>query len=304
MLTLVALLAVTGASFFLIRAVQMQIGYRSMGRIETQRAEMEAARARAERLTIAQRMRAAMDAVGYDGDIFPFAAGLAFLYLALVTALAAFGVPYWVAYISALPVAGTAVWVIAKWAATQRRTKFNEQLVDMLEMVAGQIEGGTGALRAMNLVAGTLPEPIRSEMIATLDESRASKDLIGAMRRLSERYPSRALSLYIAALEIDQNEGHSIGPAIRQAAEDLHSDFQLRSEANAEISQQRGEFFIILGVMGAIAGYMMFGGDGDRVEAYNSPVGFALILAGLANVGWGIWRVMRMLNTIKGEDLG
>lgn len=296
------LIAVGGTAFFLVRAVQSQYSYKSMSNLEVKRVELEAARERDEKPKLKQRAREQLYALGYDGDVFPFAAALAFLYLAICVALTLTNVPTAVAYVAGLPVSVLAIWAFAKSTTARKRKKFNSQFVDMLELVAGQIEGSNGAQRALNMVVPTMQEPLRGEMIRVLNRQAATKDLIGALRELAQRYPSRAFELFISAMEIDQADGHAIAPAIRQAASLLNSDFQLRSEALAEIAQQRGEFFIILGVLGALGGYMIFGGDESRLEAYLSPVGLIALSASLANVLWGCWRMLTMLRNLQGDE--
>lgn len=298
----VLLLAVAGATFFLVRAIQSRAGYRAMSQLEAKRVELEAARERAARPTLNQRVRSQAYALGYDGDVFPFAAALAFLYLAVSIALTFADIPNALAYVAALPTSALTIWAAAKWSAAQKKKRFNAQFVELLDLVAGQIEGGSGAQRALTVVIPTMQEPLRGEMIRVLNQQLATKDLVGAMRDLSERYPSRAFALFISALEIDQADGHAIGPAIRQAAGLLNSDFQLRAEAVAEVAQQRGEFFIILGVLGALGAYMIFGGDESRVEAYLSPIGLISLAASLANVLWGCWRMLTMLRKLQGNE--
>jgi len=299
---LLVLLATAGATFFLIRAAQMHLAYRRMGQLEATRVEIEAARARAERAPLRARLVGAVRSLGYDGDLFPFAAGLAFLYLAVAAALSLLSVPSVVAYVVALPAVGGAVATVVKWAAARRRKRFNTQLVELLELVAGQIEGGTGAQRALALVVPTMGEPLRSEMSAVLDTQMVTRDLIGAMRALQERYPSRAFAMFVSALEIDRADGHAIGPALRQAAKILNDDFQLRAEAVAEVAQQRGEFFIILAVLGAMAAYMLMSGDETQIAAYTSPIGVTALGAASANAVWGVYRMLTMLRKLQGDD--
>lgn len=299
---LLVLLATGGAAFFLVRGVQMRIGYRSMSQLEATRVEVEAARARSERQSLAARLMGKVHALGYDGDLFPFAAGMAFCYLAVAAALAMTGIGYTIAYLAALPVSGAGVALLVRYASSRRRKRFNAQLVEMLELVAGQIEGGTGSQRALALVVPNMAEPLRSEMSAVLDTEMVTRDLIGAMRSLEERYPSRAFSLFISALEIDRADGHAIGPALRQAAQLLNDDFQLRAEAVAEVAQQRGEFLVILAVLGGLAAYMMLSGDQTRVEAYTSPIGLGALGLSGANVAFGVYRMLTMLRKLQGDD--
>lgn len=300
--TLILALAIAGCVFFLVRAFQLSASRRSMSQVEIKRIELDAARERAERLTLRQTIHARVRALGYDGDLFPVAAGLAFLYLAVTVAVSMTPAPPWVAYAVGLPLSFLIVVGITKSVATRKHKKFNGQLVELLELVAGQIEGGTGAQRALTIVVPTMQEPLRSEMSHVLDVQIATKDLIGAMRELAGRYPSRAFELFISALEIDRADGHAIGPALRQAAGLLNDDFKLRSEALAEVAQQRGEFFIILGILGALGAYMIFGGDTDRAKAYMSPFGLIALSAALGNVGVGVWRMLSVLRKLQGDE--
>lgn len=299
---LLMVVGIAGTVFFLLRAAQMRTQYRSMSQLEAKRVELEAERARAAQPTLRERVWAWVYSLGYDGEVFPFAAALAFLYLTVATGLQVLSVAPTVAYVAALPASALVIYGAAKAIASRKRKRFNAQLVELLEMVAGQIEGGTGAQRALTMVVPTLADPLRSEMLRVLDQQVATKDLVGAMRDLYERYPSRAFALFISALEIDQEAGHAIAPAIRQAAGLLNADFQLRAEAVAEVAQQRGEFFIILAVMGAMAGYLLITADETRMAAYTSPVGLIAIAASLGNVVWGVWRILTMLRKLAGDE--
>lgn len=302
MTVLLIFLGVAGTVFFLSRAVQMRTSYRSMSRVEARRVELEAAAERERRPSVQQRARRWVLSMGYDGDIFPFAAAMAFLYLAVTVGLTALSVPHTLAYLAGLPASFAAVAFTAKLITAQRRKRFNTQLVDLLELVAGQIEGGTGAQRALAVVVPTMSDPIRSEMLAVLDAQLSTKDLVVSMTELAERYPSRAFSMFISALEIDKADGHAIGPAIRQAANLLNTDFQLRAEALAEASQQRSEFFFILAGLGALTGYLLLSADEAHMEAYLSPVGLIGLTVGAVNVLWGVVRVTKLFRRIQGGE--
>lgn len=299
--TLLLGLSATGAVFFLLRGIQMRAGLRGLSQLEIKRAELEEARAKAEKVPAKERLRVELRRHGYEGDLFPFTAAMGFLYLLLMVLLHLTGLSYSIGALIALPASAATVWAASAWAAQARRRRFNHQLVDLLELVAGQIEGGNGAQKALSNVVGNMPEPIRGEMIRVLDAQMLSKDLIAAMRELAERYPSRAMSMFISALEIDRAEGHAIGPALHQAAELLKRDFSLAAEANAEISQTRGEFFAVVGIIGGIAAQLLFGSDPTAREAYTSLIGLTVVGLATANLGFGVFRFVRLLNVIRGD---
>lgn len=299
---LLLMLAAAGSVFFLVRGFQLQAGYRNLSQIEVKRAELEEARAREEKTTPIERLRAYLRKQGWEGDLFPFVAAMGFLYLLLLVVLRVVNVPYEIGALLALPGSAGVAWTVAAAAARQRRRRFNYQLTELLELVASQIESGNGAQKALQTVVPNMQEPLRTEMNKVLDAQVASKDLIGSMRELADRYPSRAMSMFIAALEIDRAEGQAIGPALHQSAELLKRDFALAAEAGAEISQTRGEFFAVIGIMGGISVYMIFSGDETSRAAYTSFAGLAIVAVGFANVLVGVWRFLRLLNNARGDS--
>jgi len=300
--TLLLAISVGATMFFLIRGGQLWAWHRSLSRIDLRRAALAEEQAAQDKVGLRVRLRASVRRNGYEGDLFPFAAAMSFLYLLGVVVAVMAGASYLIAGVAGFPIAAGVAVMAARVMAQQRRRKFNKQLVDLLELLTGQIESGNGAQKALQTVVPSMQEPLQSEMSKVLDAQLATKDLVVSMRELGKKYPSRAMSMFIAALEIDQAEGHAIAPALRQAATMLKSDFALAAEATAEISQTRGEFFIVFGIMVAIGLGMIFTGDPSTQSAYTSPMGIAVISLGLANVGLGVWRFLRILNNIRGDS--
>jgi len=109
------------------------------------------------------------------------------------------------------------------------------------------------------------------------------------------------MNMLISALEIDQAEGHAIGPALHQSASLLKKDFALAAEAKAEIAQTRGEFFVVLGIMAAIAAYSIGSADENTSQIYTSFMGLVALGVALANAGFGVLRFLRLLKTARGN---
>lgn len=295
-------IGVAAVAFFLARWVQVRRAMAGLSQLETRRLHLIEAQSVRDKVDIKTKLLRFMVRLGYTGDVFGFVAGMAFLYLVVVLLMRLTGIGLAIAGIAALPLAFVIVYGFAARSAGKRRAKFNVQLVDLLELVAAQITGGNGAQRALEMVVPQMQEPIKSEMSRVLDTQAATRDLIGAMRGLAERYPSRAIDMFISALEIDRAEGHAIGPALQQSADLLKASAALAAEAKAEISQTKNEFFAVLGVLGLIAAQMLFNADATAQKAYLTPLGLTVVLIGAANVAFGIFRFYNLLNTTtKGE---
>lgn len=300
-LILAAAIAMAGLTYYLVRWAQLRTGYSAMSQLEQRYAEISEVRKTSAKVSRREALRAELRRIGLADDLFPLFAAAAFLYLLVAVPLRFTGLPELVTMLAAIPAAAGAAWVGVLVRAQRRRGAFNQQLVDLLDLVTGQIQGGVGAERAMMIVAPQMPDPIRTEMTRALAAGQAGKDVIGAMRELRDRYPSRAFDMFIAALEIDRAEGQAIGPALRQASDLLKREFALAGEAKAEIAQTKYEFLAVAGIVVALCGYLVVGGSAETQEAYRSVGGVIALLAAAANVSFGAFRFFRMMSKIKGD---
>lgn len=298
---LATVLSLAAFTYFIVRFFQLRSLYRGMTPLEQRYAEIHEARAQSDKVGIKDRLHAELRRLGLAEDLFPLFAAAAFLYVAVAVPLRLTGLDETITMLAAVPVAAATAWGLVIFRAQRRRGAFNKQLIDLLDLVNGQILGGVGAERALNMVTPRMPDPIRSEMLATLSAGQAGKDLLGAMRELADRYPSRAFDMFIAALEIDRAEGHAIGAALTQASDLLKRDFALAAEAKAEIAQTKFEFLGVAGIVVGLCLYLVFGSGQDNRDMYFSAAGLVALAIGAGNVALGGFRFFRMMNKVKGD---
>lgn len=301
MIILAAALAVAGAAYFTVNWWFARGAWKNATNIQRANARIEEARRRDERGRLRDRLTLALARRGYQGELTPAVIAAGYLYVLCALLLRLVGVGGLVGALGALPVATLAAFGILGQLAARRRRLFRRQLLQALTLLAGQIEAGSGPQRALEQIIPSLQDPLGAELAGVMNATVASKDLVGAMRDLYTRYPSRAFAMFVAALEIDKMQGGSLAPALRQAADILDREFSLGEETRAEISQTRGEFFAMLGILALIAVSMIAGGDETAKAAYRSPLGLIGIVGGGAWAGLGVWMMLRLLNKAKGD---
>ena len=232
----------------------------------------------------------------------PLFVGATLMYALVMLIMIGLGLNAAVAGVLAVAVCFLTVWGILRAIVERKRRLFRRQLLQALTLMASQIEAGSGPKRALEQIVAQLEDPLGEELGAALAQTVASKDLVGALRDLSVRYPSRAFSMFIAAMEIDEMQGGSLAPALRQAAALLSRDFELVEEAQAELSQTRSEFFIVTGIIGFICVFMFEAGGQAAHDAYTSFIGIVILSIFIANFAFGIFRVLKLLSKAKGKS--
>lgn len=292
---LIAALAAAGAVYFSIEWLTASLRRRNMTYLERTALDVEEEASRA--AGSSGPVRRMLDEFGWHGDPSLPLLGVAAAYLGIVSLLAAFGVERVLATVFALP---TSFLIARQTLAVMRRRKqrqFNLQLVQALELLAGQMEAGNGVQRALEMMTPSLPDPLRGEFENALEATVASKDLVEALRDIGRRYPSKALSLFVTALDIEKMTAGQLGRPVREAANLMRREFELSNELSAETSQQKIAAIVMVLGISAICGALIVGLD---PESFFNPFGLTLLAFGGANFVFGIWRVSRMLASIKG----
>lgn len=289
-------IAVGGCAFFLTQAVTSALLRRRAPRVAQIQAELDEQNRLSRRPSVQERLRYWAGTRGYTGTLGPVVMGLSVVFLITSLVLSTFGVPSIAALILAVPLSWAVVGVIGGSLAAKRKALFDRQLLDALVSLSSRLDSGIGIQRALRQTQAASRPPLRTELGLALEQAEATRDLVGPLKELSQRYPSRAFDLFVAALQVDDSVGSRIEPAIKEAARTMQRDFALVEEAKAEISQAKSEFYGILVVMSVISVLMLTTLDPSSRERLFSPAG---VLVLLFCAGWAGTGVVLALNAMR-----
>jgi Flp pilus assembly protein TadB len=296
---LLAIAAAAGATYFFVMWVWSLNAHRQMTGLERTNAEIEEARRRENRLPVRQRFREYLRVRGYQGSLAPLLLAWAFGYLMVIAVLQLFGVNLLVGLLAGAPVTLLLSFAVLVSFQGRRRRLFNRQLLQLFTMLAAQLEAGSGPTRALEQVLPSLRDPLRGELTKVLESTVAAKPLVEAMHDMAEVWPSRAMSMFISALDLDNETHATLAPALRQAAAIIQRNEELISEAQAELAQTKMEFYIVAGVIGLLAVWLIFSGDAQTRAAFVTPAGFIALMLAVTNYCWGLFRAWRLFNRVR-----
>jgi tight adherence protein B len=292
-----------GATFFFLAWLSELRNYRSMNRLEQLSAQIEFERRQLEKRTLANRVDELAVLWGLQGLWGPALGVVTVLYLSLAAVLGLLGIGDLIGAFVALPIAVSAGLLIMKSTKQREELRFRKQLLQAFGIIASQIEAGDSINRALDKTVLMVDDPLRRELAAALAGLVGTTNLTSVLYPVARKYPSRAMDLFLAALEIDETMGAKLGPTLRQAQASLERQFDLAAEATAEISQARAEFMGITVVMALVALGMFFAAEGVARNAYTSPLGIALLSATVLNYFFGVFRTLRIFAKAKrGEE--
>lgn len=141
---------------------------------------------------------------------------------------------------------GVAFWT--KRRIGSRTRKLEEQLVEMLQMVASGLRAGFGLIQAIETSADQLPEPLGTELRRTLRDISVGASVEEALTALNNRIGSSDFDIVITAILIQRSVGGNLAEILENVAHTMRERERIRGEIRTLTSQQRMTGFVIGGI--------------------------------------------------------
>lgn len=153
---------------------------------------------------------------------------------------------------TALVVVSVRAWLNRR--RSQRVDRFVAQLPELARLLANGAAAGLAVRRSLELAAGEIGEPAASEMAQVSAEMTVGRSLTDALAALSERLPSRELSVLVQTLAIQGRSGGALVTALSNVGAALEERRRLRREVTtATIGAQMSGYTVIFLAFGAVA---------------------------------------------------
>jgi len=117
--------------------------------------------------------------------------------------------------------------------------RFEEQLPEALDLLARAVRSGHAISAGMEMVAEEMPNPIRNEFAATVDEINLGLSLKEALDNLASRVPSRDLRFFVVALLIQKETGGNIAEVFDNISRLIRERHQFARQVQALTAEGR-----------------------------------------------------------------
>lgn len=134
---------------------------------------------------------------------------------------------------------------LVKRSVAKRRSHFEAQFPDVLELLAAGLESGSAIGSALSLVVAEAEEPAASEFARVLAATRLGSPLVEALATLAERLDSEDLAWTVQAIIVQQRTGGRLADILRSVASFMRSREELRREVKALTAEGRLSAYIL-----------------------------------------------------------
>ncbi|MET3809522.1 type II secretion system F family protein [Arthrobacter sp. UYEF3] len=172
----------------------------------------------------------------------------------------------------------------------RRRKKFDEQVPDSLQMLAGGLRAGHSLLRSVDAAAEENEAPRKEELNRVVNETRIGRDLGESLAEVARRTDNEDFASITRAIEIHREVGGDLAQVLDNVGETIRDRNQLRGQVRALSAEGRMSAIVLMALpVVMFIGLTLFNPLYSKVFLTTFP-GFLMILAAvvLLSVG-GFW---------------
>lgn len=131
---------------------------------------------------------------------------------------------------------------------SRRKSKFDEQLPDTLQMLTGSMRAGHSLMRAIDASARETDAPMSEELSRIVNETRIGRDLGESMIDVSERTGSEDFAWISQAIEIHREVGGDLAEVLDHVGETIRDRNQIRRQVKALSAEGKMSAAVLMGL--------------------------------------------------------
>ena len=188
--------------------------------------------------------------------------------------------------------------LVVGFLAGRRRGKFDEQLGDTLQLLAGGLRAGHSILRAIDAAATESQSPTSEEMRRVVTETSLGRDLLASLNDTAERMSNEDFVWIAQAIQINREVGGNLAEVLDQVNETIRERSEIKGHIKSLAAEGKFSAYILMAMPVGIVAMLMLVNPGYMNVMFTHPLGWAMMAASvvLMTIG-GLW--MRKIIDLK-----
>lgn len=163
----------------------------------------------------------------------------------------------------------------------KRRAAFDEQLPDMLDLLAGSLRAGWGLQQALDVIIEQTKPPMSDEFKRAQTETRLGRSVEQSLESVAERVQSMDFSWVVAAISIQREVGGNLAELLTIVASTIRERNAVRRQISALTSEGRLSASILFVLPFFEALILYFTNPGYMSKLFTTTLGNMLLAVGL-----------------------
>jgi tight adherence protein B len=167
--------------------------------------------------------------------------------------------------------------VVLNFRAGKRRTRFDQQLGDTLQLLAGGLRAGHSILRAVDAAAAESQAPTSEEMRRVITETSLGRDLLASLTDTAERMQNEDFVWVAQAIQINREVGGNLAEVLDQVNETIRERSEIKGHIKALAAEGKFSAYILIAMPFGIVVMLMGVNPGYMNSMFTHPLGWGMI---------------------------
>jgi tight adherence protein B len=179
---------------------------------------------------------------------------------------------------------------LLRFRVSRRRSKFEGQLGDTLQLLSGSLRAGYGLTQALDAVAKNSEAPSADEFNRLIMEMRVGRDLPDALAAVATRVGSVDFDWVVEAITINREIGGDLTELLDRAAKTIRERDNVRRQIKSLSAEGKLSAYVLVGIPIGLFFYMRMANPDYAGELTSSPVGFIMLGMAVGSISLGgLW---------------
>jgi tight adherence protein B len=185
--------------------------------------------------------------------------------------------------------------VLLKFLTGRRRAKFEDQLGDTLQMLAGGLRAGHSLLRSVDAVAKETEAPTSEELARIVNETRLGRELRESIQDAAHRLRSEDLDWTGQAIEIHREVGGDLAEVLDHVGETIRERSQIKGQVKSLSAEGRLSAYILTGLPIAVFLWLSVANPSYVGTLYTTFLGWIMLVVGTLLLITGAFWLSRVI---------
>lgn len=179
--------------------------------------------------------------------------------------------------------------------AKSRLKKFNTQLPDMLQLLAGTLRAGYSLMQGVEAVSREVDDPIGYELRRVVTESRLGRPLEEALDAAAQRIGSADFGWAVMAIGIQREVGGNLAELLMTVSDTMVQRERLRRDVAALTAEGKVSAIVLGFLPVGLAGAMYVINPEYIGLLFSEKVGNFMLMGAVMLAGFGFWWMKKMI---------
>ncbi|WP_434993344.1 type II secretion system F family protein [Arthrobacter sp. Ld5] len=188
--------------------------------------------------------------------------------------------------------------LVVSFRTGRRRSRFDTQLGDTLQLLTGGLRAGHSILRAIDAAATEADSPTSEEMRRIVAETSLGKDLLAALMDASHRMRNEDFAWIAQAIQINREVGGDLADVLDQVGHTIRERTEIKGHIRALAAEGKFSAYILAALPFGIALILTVVSPGYVDPLFTKPLGWVMLGAAAVMMAiGGLW--LRKLIDLK-----